>query len=161
MLLKQPEHTASAVMLTACSANAVLRTACSESAVVGTACSTDAVVCTACSANVVLDSACSASAVLRTACSTSAVVGTAVNGKLVAASEGGWRRKLASMAQRIFAAGASHPLTSANRWTSRVIPIGTMYVLTILYLSPIVAVVSQRINRSFFFCASELRFLMI
>ena len=38
----------------------------------------------------------------------------AVNGKLVAASEGGRPRKLASMAQRLFAAGASHPPTFAS-----------------------------------------------
>ena len=37
-----------------------------------------------------------------------------VNGKMVAASEGGRGRKLPSVAQRLFAAGASHPLTSAN-----------------------------------------------
>ena len=39
----------------------------------------------------------------------------AVNGKLVAASEGGLRRKLASMTQRLYVAGASHPPTSTNR----------------------------------------------
>ena len=59
----------------------------------------------------------------------------AVNGKLVAASESGRRRKLASIAQRLFAAGSSHPPTSANRWASRVIPRGTMYVLR-CYLQP-------------------------
>ena len=52
----------------------------------------------------------------------------AVNDKLVAASEGGRRRKLAYMAQHLFAAGASHPPTSANRWASRAIQRGTMYV---------------------------------
>ena len=51
-----------------------------------------------------------------------------VNGKLVAASEGERRRKLASLAQQLFAAGASHPPTSSNRWASRVIQRGTMYV---------------------------------
>ena len=44
-------------------------------------------------------------------------------------SEGGRRRKLASMAQRLCAAGASDHPTSANRCTSRVIPKGTPYVL--------------------------------
>ena len=58
-----------------------------------------------------------------------------VNGKLVAANEGERRRKLASMAQRLFAAGASHPPKSANRWASRVIPRSTMYVLR-CYLQP-------------------------
>ena len=41
-----------------------------------------------------------------------------VNGKMVAASESGRRWKLASMAQRLFAAGASH---LRIRWASRVI----------------------------------------
>ena len=59
----------------------------------------------------------------------------AVNDKLVEAIEGGRRRKLASMAQRLFAAGASHPPTSVNRWASRVIPRGTMYVLK-CYMQP-------------------------
>ena len=63
-------------------------------------------------------------------------VGTAaVNGKLVAASQGGRRRKLASMTQQFFAAGASHPPTSANRWASRVIPRGTVNVLR-CYVQP-------------------------
>ena len=58
----------------------------------------------------------------------------AVNGKLTAI-EGGRRRKLASMTQRLFAAGASRPPTSANRWASMVILRGTMYVLR-CYLQP-------------------------
>ena len=37
-----------------------------------------------------------------------------VNGMMVVASEGGWRRKLVYMAQRLFVAGASHPPTYAN-----------------------------------------------
>ena len=40
--------------------------------------------------------------------------GVTVNGKMVAVSEvGRWRRSL-YMAQKLFAAGASHPPTSAN-----------------------------------------------
>ena len=59
----------------------------------------------------------------------------AVNGKFVKAIESGRRRKLTFMAQRLFAAGASHPPTPANRWASRVIPKGTMHVL-ICYVQP-------------------------
>ena len=90
-----------------------------------------------CSAREVLSYTCSsdlhstysASAVLRMARSARAVcvrrarpmlscvaAGSAgVTDKVVAASKGGWRRKLAYMVQRLFAAGASHHLTSANR----------------------------------------------
>ena len=53
----------------------------------------------------------------------------AVNGKLVEAIEGGRRRKLASTAQRLFAARVWHTPTSANHWASRVILRGAMYVL--------------------------------
>ena len=56
----------------------------------------------------------------------------AVNGKLTAIEGGRWR-KLAT--QRLFAAGASRPPTSANRRASRVIPRGTMYVLR-CYVQP-------------------------
>ena len=38
----------------------------------------------------------------------------AVNGKMIAASEGGRLRKSAYMAQQLFAAGTSHPPTSEN-----------------------------------------------
>ena len=58
----------------------------------------------------------------------------AVNGKLTAIEGGRWR-KLASMTQRLFAAGASRLPSSANRWASRVIPRGTMYVLR-CYVQP-------------------------
>ena len=96
---------------------------------------------------------------------------TAVNGNWVAAIEGGRRRKLASMTQRFFAAGASHSPTSANRWASRLFRedpctfLDVMCNLTVTWLeflccfharnyfrlpqSPIAAVVSQRINQSY------------
>ena len=43
-----------------------------------------------------------------------AAVSEAVNGKVAAGNEGGRRRKLASMTQRLFAAGTSHLPTAAN-----------------------------------------------
>ena len=78
----------------------------------------------------------------------------AVNSKMVAASEGGQQRKLVSIAQQLFAAGAPRPPTSANPCTfSGVICNLTITWLEflccfdacnyfILPLSPIAAVVS-------------------
>ena len=55
--------------------------------------------------------------------------------KLVAASEGGRLRKLASVTKRLFAADVSHHPTSGNRWAIMAIHRGTMYV-HICYVQP-------------------------
>ena len=101
----------------------------------------------ACSASAVLRSLCSAYGVLVECCLAYGMLGecyhascveassVAVNGKLVAASEGRRRQKLASMVQRFFAAGVLYPPTSANCWASRVIPRETMYILR-CYVQP-------------------------